>query len=444
MSAAIPPHNPDAENACIAAIMCDSRCAEVAFSVLEKSDFYQAKNQAIFHVASDLFSKNGDVDEIVLCEELQSRGLLTSAGGREYIGKLIVGRFDISSIEEHCKVVREKSEERAIFNLNAELADRIARHERPDTLLEMMNDRLDKIASRRLNILGEPEDMHDLAAAVAKDAMNEKPRDHWGLCCGIAGGAIDDLVGGFSRGHYRIIAARTSMGKSTFCNALARGIGECNPDEGEPLIVSTEMAPSGLARASLATTSGVHMKLLQQRKLNAYERESVQKVIESRQLAGVKVIYLAAPTVNQIKVIAKRHKRKYGLPMLIVDLAGKCRGQGNSDYERLSAISRGLHDLKSELDTCVIACVQVSRGVHLNEDQRPCDKDLKGTGSWEEDADQLIFLHRPSYYDRGRDDRTEIILQKDRDNGNVGSTFISFDRKTGAYIKALSEPGDDL
>jgi replicative DNA helicase len=123
------------------------------------------------------------------------------------------------------------------------------------------------------------------------------------------------------------------------------------------------------------------------------------------------------------------------LPLLVVDLAQRLHAPGDSEYLRLTNVSHGLQALAGSLRTCILACVQVSRGAMLNTEKRPDLKDLKGTGAWEEDADQVLFLHRPAYYG-GKDLRTEVILAKDRITGNVGSTWLQYDRNGGRYTAA--------
>lgn len=179
----------------------------------------------------------------------------------------------------------------------------------------------------------------------------------------------------------------------------------------EPLIISTEMTAVGIARSSLAVTAGVHTAGLLKSNLGSLQSEKVQGVISNRELAGVKVVYLGGPSIAQIRAVAKRQQRRFGLPLLIIDLASKIRAPGKDDYERLTAVSAGIAQLKGELGTCIIAAVQINRAAQMNDKRRPELVNLKATGSWEEVADRVLLLHRPSYYG-DMDNRTEIIQAK--------------------------------
>jgi replicative DNA helicase len=428
----LPPWNEEIEKAALGCMLIDARAAELAIEELARDDFYDKKHQTLFKVFSELFIKYENLDEIFVIGELSGRGLLENIGGKEIIGKLIMAAPSAAGIETYIATLRDLTERRAILNMTWKVSETL----NPEDNLQIIGDCVDKIYNRRANVSGDPEDLHALAVPVANECMMENPRDFWGIQCGIAGGAIDDLTGGIQANQFWVLAARTSMGKSTFVRELATGLRRVNPGEGRPLILSTEMEASGIARAGLASAAGVAQELVLKRKLNDTQLDRVNRVIEQRELEGVSVLFDPALTIQKIRAITKRHKRKNGLSLLVVDLAGQIRLEGNkSEYERLCEISRSLGELKKEFQVCLIACVQVSRAVHMNEDKRPDLKDLKGSGSWEEDADRVLFIHRPSYFGKS-DNRTEIIQAKDRVTGRVGSTFLQYLIDEGRYVRA--------
>ena len=163
-------------------------------------------------------------------------------------------------------------------------------------------------------------------------------------------------------------------------------------------------------------------------------------MIDERRLEGVTVRDMPGATLHQVRTAAQQHKRRHGLPMLVVDLAGRVRPPPGRRFEReheeLTAISRGLQELSGKLRTHLIACVQVNRAVFLNTDKRPGLEHLKGSGSWEEDADHVIFIHRLALMGVKNDFRTEIIFAKDRIAGNTGSVFLVYNVNTGQYEPA--------
>jgi len=432
-------HDPEIEMAALGACLIDVRAAEIALTDLRQDDFFIGRHRCLFETISELFSRGVRLDELTLTDELRKAEKLEYAGGREFVGRVIMRCPTAANIEQYIQTLQRYSELRSLEFLRVKIEKHLAAHD-VEAALEDINTTADSIWNRRLQISNDPQDLHSIAEPIANDAVLGEPREMWGLVSGVADGAIDELTGGFSLQSYIVLAARTSVGKSTLCNAIARGIRENHPEAGAPLIVSTEMSTQGIARAALASSAGVHTEALLRRNLGELQRQAVENVIKQRRLEGVRVVHLAAPTVAQIKAIAKRHQRKHGLALLIVDLAGKLKAPGSSEYERFSNISNQLAALKSELNCCVIACVQVNRSVALSEDKRPELHHLKGSGSWEEDADKVLLLYRPAMHGAMRDhDRTEVIQAKDRDNGRLGSVWIEFRRGFGRYVAVEEE-----
>lgn len=434
----VAPHDKDAEASALGCAFCDKRAAEIVFEELEKQDFYVPAYRLLFPVLAECFAAHATLDELDVCDALARASLLDDVGGRDAIGRLILNAPASANVELYTNIVRTKSEERAFWKLAIELSGKVEVSEKPDNMLDFVQTSVDAILNRRLKITADPEDLHELAVPIAKDALSGKPRDYIGLPCGIADGAIDRLISGFQPQHYMVFAARTSMGKSTLVRSIASGIHEQTPDAGVPLIVTTEMGKECIARAALAAAAGVHTQGLLKRNLVEFQRDAVTEVMQKKVLAGVHAVFACGKSVSQIRGIAKRHKHKHGLPVLIIDLASQLKGNGKDERERLSNISAQLADLKVELNTCIIACVQLSRAVFMNSDKRPEMHHLKGSGSWEEDADNVLFLHRPAYFGEA-DNRTEIIQAKDRDHGNVGSCFIEYRKGLGGYAKANAD-----
>jgi replicative DNA helicase len=428
----IPPHDADSEVGALGAMLMERSCAEIVTEELTPADFYVPAHRALYRIMMEMFNGGQELDEITVVSEATRRGVLDDCGVRVLIGSLIT-KASPTSVETYTHAIRERAEQRQLWEL-AQLVSRMGHeHATPDEILAKVHAVADGIEQRRAKLNADAVDLHALAVNVAKDALEGEARDTWGLPTGIAGGALDARIGGIQAGTYVVLAGRASMGKSTFAYAIARGVRRCNPAAGIPLIISNEMLPEAVARASLASEAGIHPAQLLSRKLGSEQRARVQAVIDRKRLAGVSVVHLAGATVPQVKALATRHQREHGLPLLVVDLAGRLHAPGDSEYLQLKNVSRGLQALAGVLRTCILACVQVSRGAMMNTDKRPDLKDLKGCGSWEEDADQVVFLHRPAYYG-GKDHRTEIILAKDRIVGNTGSTWIRYDRNAGQYL----------
>ena len=433
----IPPHDEESERAALGSMLMGREIVEIAADGLCVDDLYLPRHRLAFKVMAGMFARGAEIDEITAVSECSTLGVLDEIGGRDFWGRLQNGAMP-SSIETYIAAVQRETERRKLFLLQQSLATSLRHNASADEMLTAAHGVLDGIEAHRAKLHDVPVDMHVLAGPVARDAVDGASRHTWGLACGIADGRLDDRTGGIQAGGYVILAGRASMGKSTFAYTVARGVRRCNPTAGAPLIVTNEMLPEAVARASLASEAGVHPMQLLRRTLGQEQRERVVNVMRDRKLAGVSVVHLPGATVSQVKALATQHQREHGLPLLVIDLAGRMKSPGEKEYDQLKAISNGLQTLAGTLKTCILACVQVGRAALLNGDKRPGLHDLKGCGSWEEDADQVLFLHRPAYFG-GKDNRTEVILAKDRVSGNVGSVWMRFDSNAGQYVPADAE-----
>ena len=426
----VPPHNESIEAAALAAMMQDITATDIAADELRAADFYLPQHRLIFGAIMAVYKTGVLPEEILVKLELERSGKLEAAGGRDFLGQVYMAG-NAAGIESYAAELREQTERRGILTMVARLADEL----KPDQSLEIISETLDTIHARRCNVTGEPQDLHALAVPLAKEALEGEDRDFWGLRTGLATNEFDGLTGGVQANQYWVIAARTAMGKSTLVRDLATGLRRMNPAAGLPLILSTEMGEQAIARGALASAAGVAVETLLRRRLSEEQRERVQRIINEKTLEGVRVSYESGLTIPKIRAIARRHKRRHGLPLLVIDMAGQVNGQGQDERERLVGVSKGLMALKGELDTCLLACVQVSRAVYLNDEKRPDLKDLKGSGTWEEDADRVLFIHRPAAFGKS-DLRTEVIQAKDRITGRVGSVFLSYRVNEGRYESA--------
>ncbi|MCW8129262.1 MAG: hypothetical protein KIS92_02670 [Planctomycetota bacterium] len=437
----VPPHDRRAERGVLGAMLCDGRSAQIADEDLVHEDFYDLANQRLFKLFHDLIQEgHDDMDLIVVEAEMVKRRVYEHIGGNQYLRQLVYDTPTAANIERYIRIVKEFSLKRRLMNLAHNLVKQVV-NTAPDSsakeILEEAEQKVYDLAAQFKGVNDEPSNLQVLADEIAHNALNDiRPRP--GLQLGMAEGAIDDLLGGLGLEPftYIVLAARTSTGKTTFCSNVAMKLRANNIDSGCPLIVSTEASQYSIARQCLAAATGIHTRALSLCNLTDNQKAAVEKSVLAKPLDGIYSIYCPGKTIAQIRAIAKRHKAYHGLPLMIVDLAGKLKGKGEKEYDRLSYISAGLSELKAELETTIIACVQISRGVFQSEDRRPELQHLKGSGGWEEDADMVWFLHRPAHVSKSTDPRTEVICAKDREHGDRAnkSVWIEWKAASGQYI----------
>jgi replicative DNA helicase len=433
----IPPYDTEAENSILSAIIFDPATADIALTSISEEDLYLPRSRVIFGHCRKMWEIGTRIDELTLSVELNRTGSLGAIGGREELGRIVM-QGNAANVEDYCAIVREYAERRKLLQLSTWLLEH-AKHNNLDECMEKATNELDGLMARRCGVSDSPEDLHKIAEPLAKEVLTQPEREYWGLQCGVGDGEIDRLVGGFEAPKYCVVSGRASMGKSTLALHIAMGIRKKQPEAGCPLIISTELPKKLIGRAALGSAAGVHTEGLLKRNLGEGQKEAVANVIRNKTLEGVKVVYMAAPTVSQIKAVAQQHQRKFGLPLLVIDLADKIRSEGRDEYTQLSNTSRSISTLKKDLHTVVLATVQISRAALQQDNKRPDVEFLKGTGSWEQDADMILLLHRPSYYKKDGttpDGRTEIICGKDNVCNRRGdSVWIEYKKGWGRYTK---------
>lgn len=423
------------EEATIGACLCAPEACEVAIEMLKPSDFFVPAYRTAFESIKELYNSGKTVDEITvgtLCKEKFKDFDL------DVLGRCVVRVPSAAGVESYSEGVRSASLARALGSFALRIQGDLERGAKSEEILAFISKESDRINSRLAGVEDEPESIHQISKAIVKDLG--PARRISGLACGLGDGILDALLDGWERPSYVVLAARTSLGKSTTALAIARGIVQQNPDAGFPLIISTEMSKQALARKDLACIAGLGSRDIKRGNLDRFQRKKLQETLE-KSSGGLYVASMAGATLEQVRAVAKRHQRKYGLPMLLVDLAQQLGSplREKDMTAHCGYISNGLFKLALELNTCVLACVQINRSAVTgsvgmgSERGKPEIHHLKNSGSWEEDADKIILLHRPAYYGES-DKRTEFILAKDRSSGETGSCFLTYDKATGRFV----------
>lgn len=421
----IPPHDNASERAVLGAMLVDSRAVEIAITGLRVIDFFIQENRTLFTLFKEMAAKNPELDAIEIDRECTKRRIKHSSS----IAQLIEETPTAANIERYVAMVKAAKLQRDLWELANQIRHQIDNGE--SATLEFTERQLNKIRAEHQNVDTEPIKISTLAKVIAKDAIELPEIQHIGLKCNFADNSFEHCIY-FEPNQQTIIGARTSMGKTTFCMGLALNIVECNPDAGELLYITTEAGQESIARAMLATMAGLHIKGIAKRNLTTEQKARLKDAANNPALRRIRIAFIPGATLMQVRAIAKRHKANYGLPMMFVDLAGKLSAAGDKEYDRMTAISNGLFQIKGDLNTHLVATVQVGRGSMMNEGKRPTLGDLKASGAWEEDADKVLLLHRPGYYG-GNARYTEIHQAKDRAYGDCRTLKVEYKPAYGTF-----------
>ncbi len=434
-----PPQNVAAEQALLGAIILKPDVMHDISVIVYPESFYADKHRAIFSAISQIFSKGDPIDIISITTKLKDMNELTRVGGASYITELIETVPAAGNAAYYADQVQAKSSLRGLIHAADDIAE--IGYSDPESVDEALDQAEKKIfmatqapSSQKFRPIGTA-----LAEAWERfEHLTENPQDKRGVSSGFH--ALDNVLAGFQKSDLIILAARPSMGKTTLALDIARNAAMLH---GASVgFFSLEMSDQQLVDRMLAAESGVDSwKLRTGRLSNDQEYEQLQAAMEKLSKAPIHIIDQADMNIVKMKSAARRLKNEYGLDILIVDylqLMSPTLSKGSDNMvQQITEISRSLKILAKELDIPVIALSQLSRAVEQR-GGKPRLSDLRDSGSIEQDADVVMFIHREDKMNRDKEAErpniAEIMIEKHR-NGAVGMAELYFD---GTHVRFLN------
>jgi replicative DNA helicase len=439
------PANLDAEKTILGAILLDNAAHAEAAEFLKPDDFSLDSHRRIFLRMGELVDSSRTVDIVTLANELSRYKEVESVGGVAYLASLTEGLPRRPVIEDYIRIVKDKSMLRRLMGIcSAAIAKAADQSQDAIGVLDETESQLLEVSEAGLTQGLQPIDIIVRDSFGSIDNLYKQSREVTGLATGFTD--FDRMTSGLQKGELIIIAARPSMGKT----ALAINIAEnAALRYGSVVAVfSLEMSRESLLRRMLASQAGVDQQKIQKGIFGRAEQEKLQGALSLLVDARIFIDDSAGATVAEMRAKARRLKQNSGgLDLVMVDylqlmsatLPGASRKGYENRVQEVSAISRGLKAMAKELQIPVIALSQLSRSNEKRDDKRPLLSDLRESGSIEQDADVVAFIHRESYYNRDEDladadkAKAEIIIAKQR-NGPTGivqmhwnSSFTRFD-----------------
>ena len=391
------PHNLEAEKCVLGAILINNHAFNQAAEVIDAQDFFRDAHRRLFEKMVALTDRSEPVDLVTLKDELGRSGELEDVGGPAYISSLTDGVPRSANIEYYAKIVKEKSTLRRLIQSATDVLSRAYdAEEDADDLLDEAERSIFQIAEHRLRAGFVP-----LSALVDSGyQLIEQLQQHRGLVTGVPSGfeKLDEMTSGFQKSDLVIIAARPSMGKTSFVlnTALHCGI-EAKKTVG---IFSLEMAKEQLFMRMLTSEARVDAHRFRGGFLG--EQDYARLVDAFARLHDAKVFIDDSPNVGilEMRAKARRLKLEHGLDMLVSDYLQLMRGRGRFENRQqgLASISRSLKILAKELDVPILALSQLSRAPEARGDHRPQLSDLRESGALEQDADVVLFIFREDMY----------------------------------------------
>ncbi len=428
----VPPHGAEAEASVLAAMLISQEALFKGFQTLRPECFYSRKNRLIAEALQSLFEQNQTVDLVTVGEELSRQKKLSDAGGLEYLSSLTENVVAPAHVEEHAKIVYSKWVQRRLI----EVATKVV-HDAYDSA-QPVDDMLDKAENlifeiKESKLRGGFVALKDLLvpAMRAIDKAKQEGRHVTGVSTGLTD--LDKMTSGFQRGELIIVAGRPSMGKSS----LALNIGvEAAKKEGIRVgIFSLEMTTEMVVERIICSEAGVSLSKLRSGHLSMNDYARLSNVMGVLNELDVFVDDTPSLSILELKAKARRLDAEKDLGMIIVDYmqlmdASASFGGQRSRQQEITEISRALKALAKEVNVPVVALSQLSRRPEMREDKRPQLADLRESGAIEQDADLVLLIHRPGFYDtKGEEEQagspTKVIIAKQR-NGPTGEVDLVF------------------
>jgi replicative DNA helicase len=443
----LPPQNLEAERSVLGSILLDNESLHDIVMFLRAGDFYRDSHQVIYAAIRDLYDAGKAIDAVTLAEELKKRNQFEQVGGHEILTEIVESVPTAANARYYANIVKEKATNRQLIESATEIIrDGYSNQFTSQELLEAAEHKVFAIAEDQVR--GETLELKDIVKeAMERIGMRADSGGH--AVTGVASGLfdLDEMTGGFHPGQLVILAARPSMGKT----ALALNVAEhVAINLGTPvLFVSLEMGRLEIGDRLLCARSRVDgHKLRTGMGLSHSEISQLSKAFNELSKEGMMFID-DTPTRNMLQITAssRRIRRRNRVGLILVDYIQLVDSEDSRDsrQEQIAKISRRLKGLARALEVPVVALSQLNRAVESREDKRPRMADLRESGAIEQDADIVLLLHRPDYYEPNDQPGIAVLDVAKNRNGATGSFKLAFIKKITRFenLAFLDEPPTD-
>ena len=430
----IPPQSIDAEMAFLGSVMLRPEVLYDVMDAVNSESFYSDKHRIIFEAMLELFRKSEPIDLLTLSAKLKEKDLLERIGGSSYLSELVNSVPSSSNAEHYARIIQKKHLMRQLIEASEQVS--VLGYDESQDLEELL-DNAEKAIFKVTNFstLHKFVDMRTILGDAWEriDKMHHDKDTLRGVPTGFKG--IDNKLSGLQKSDLIILAARPSVGRTSLALDIARNAAMRH---GVPVgIFSLEMSSQQLVDRMLASESKVDAWKLRTGKLTA--EEDFGRISEAlAELSKAPIFIDDQPGNNILKMrsVARRLKSEKGLGLIIVDylqLMSPTQSKNNDNLvQQVTEISRSLKSLARELDVPVLALSQLSRAVE-SRGGKPRLSDLRDSGSIEQDADVVMFIHRDKNEDGGgKENVTEILIEKHR-NGPTGRVELYFDAEKSSF-----------
>jgi len=421
------------ERAVLGGLMLETERYDAVSEIIEFTDFEGQDHQNIFQSMGELVNSNKPLDPLTVSDRLDSKNLLTRAGGKNYLIDLASTSPSAANLEAYAGMIRQKSISRRLMKINSEISELIINPQGKDAA-ELLDEAETKIFSLNDEASRRSTNIQKLDELIPQsiERMNEIAKNGSSLLGASTGYKdLDSKLQGLQEGDLIIVAARPSMGKTALSMNIVENLVLNKDIPGGVLVFSLEMPAESLTTRLLASNAKIDQQKVRSASMN---QSDLKKFMESSSKLKDLPLYIDDSSMlspMELRARARRIARQEpnGLSLIVVDylqLMQLPTSQENR-VNQISEISRSLKMLAKELNVPVIALSQLNRAVEQRPNKRPIMADLRDSGAIEQDADVILFIYRDEVYNEDSEEgnKAEIIIGKQR-NGPIGKVNLTF------------------
>lgn len=433
----VPPQAKELEEAVLGAIMLEKSAFDSVIEILKPECFYLDAHQEIYRAMQSLAAKSLPIDLLTVVEELKVRERLEMVGGPYVVTKLTNAVVSSANIEAHSRIILQKFIQRELIRISGEIIGDA--YEDSTDVFDMLDEAESKLFEITNNHLRKNFD--DIETVLVKtinriEEMRSREDEITGVTTGFP--SLDKLTYGWQPTDLIILAARPSVGKTAFALNLARSAALNKDKPTGVAFFSLEMSSSQLVQRILSAESEIHLEKIARGRLEEHEMKQLyKKGIDKLSKAPIYIDDSAALNIFELRAKCRRLKNKHNIGIIIIDylqlMSGSADKNSNREQE-ISKISRDLKGLAKELQVPIIALSQLSREVEKRKEGNkvPQLSDLRESGAIEQDADMVMFLYRPDYYE---------ITENEHGESTKGETYVKIAKHRNGSLETIKLRG---
>jgi len=421
------PHDDQTERAVLGALLYDPSILDTVINIIKPEDFYNVKNRTLYDAIINLLEEGKFLDPVVLKNYLEKQDKLKILGSENYITLVLQEAAPPNAVETLANQLKEKSIARGLIQIAKDILIKSKTVKDINELIEEAENQIFKLSEEK-----SISDYYSLGELLKEtlNIINELSKQE-SIVTGLPSGfyELDRLTTGFHKGDLVIVAARPAMGKTAFSLSILYNVSVI--EKMPSAFFSLEMSKEQIAMRLLCQETRIPLRKVRSGFLTKDELELLTEKAMEMHNAPIYIDDTASLSILDLRAKARKLKREKDIQLVVIDylqLMRSARRVENRQQE-VAEISRGLKGLAKDLNIPVIALAQLSRQAEMRSDKRPQLADLRESGSIEQDADMVMFIHRPEYYKKNptpeEEGIAEIIIAKQR-NGPTGTVKLAF------------------